>query len=124
MALDRLLASCPEAQKLLEYFKIKARIEKHIDQMVTNVRKQINNKKLVNELITQLAHQGLEIAHVEIANEQTDELNNELTDVMFVDVSIKLSDSISVKELIEIDSRLINDNELLKKGIVFALHVA
>lgn len=124
MALDRLLASCPEAQKLLEYFKIKARIERRIDQMVTNVRIQTNNKKLVNELITQLARQGLEIAHVEITNEQTDELTGELTDIMFVDVSIKLSDSMSVKELIEIDSRLINDNQLLDKGIVFALHVA
>lgn len=124
MALDRLLASCPEAQKMLEYFKIKARIEKRIDQMVTNVRRQTNNKKLVNELITQLASQGLEIAHVEITNEQTDELTGELTDIMFVDVSIKLSNSMSVKELTEIDSRLINDNQLLDKGIVFALHVA
>ena len=124
MALDKLLVSCPIAQQTLEYFKIKTRIERRIDQMVANVRTHTNNKKLVNELITQLARQGLEIAHVEIANEQTDELTNELTDVMFVDVSIKLSDSISVKELIEIDSRLINDNELLEKGIVFALHVA
>ena len=124
MALDKLLASCPEAQKLLEYFKIKARIERRIDQMVANVRRQTNNKKLVNESITQLARQGLEIAHVEITNEQTDELTGELTDIMFVDVSIKLSDSMSVKELIEIDSRLINDNQLLDKGIVFALHVA
>ena len=79
MALDKLLSSCPEAQKLLEYFKIKARIERRIDQMVTNVRRQTNNKKLVNELITQLARQGLEIAHVEITNEQTDELTGELT---------------------------------------------
>lgn len=124
MALDRLLASCPEAQKILEYFKIKARIERRIDQMVANVRRQTNNKRLVNESITQLARQGLEIAHVEITNEQTDELTGELTDIMFVDVSIKLSDSMSVKELIEIDSRLINDNQLLDKGIVFALHVA
>lgn len=124
MALDRLLASWPEAQKLLEYFKIKARIERRIDQMVANVRRQTNNKKLVNESITQLARQGLEIAHVEITNEQTDELTGELTDIMFVDVSIKLSDSMSVKELIEIDSRLINDNQLLDKGIVFLLHVA
>lgn len=124
MALDRLLASCPEAQKLLEHFKIKARIEKRIDQMVTNVRRQTNNKKLVNELITQLARQGLEIAHVEITNEQTDELTNELTDVMFVEVTIKLPDSLSVKGLTEIGSRLINDNKLLDKGIVFALHVA
>lgn len=124
MALDQLLSSCPIAQQTLEYFKIKARIEKRIDQMVTNVRRQTNNKKLVNELITQLARQGLEIAHVEITNEQTDELTGELTDIMFVDVSIKLSDSMSVKELTEIDSRLINDNQLLDKGIVFALHVA
>lgn len=57
MALDRLLASCPEAQKLLEYFKIKARIERRIDQMVTNVRRQTNNKKLVNEKLTQLVRQ-------------------------------------------------------------------
>ena len=92
--------------------------------MVANVRRQTNNKKLVNESITQLARQGLEIAHVEITNEQTDELTGELTDIMFVDVSIKLSDSMSVKELIEIDSRLINDNQLLDKGIVFLLHVA
>lgn len=124
MALDQLLASCPEARKLLEYFKVKARIERRIDKFVANVEKQTNNKKLVSELVTQLARQGLEIAHVEITNEQTDELTGELTDIMFVDVSIKLSDSMSVKELIEIDSRLINDNQLLDKGIVFALHVA
>lgn len=43
---------------------------------------------------------------------------------MFVEVTIKLPDTMSVKELIEIDSRLINDNQLLDKGIVFALHVA
>ena len=124
MALDRLLASCPEAQKLLEYFKIKARIEKRIDQMVTNVRRQTNNKKLVNELITQLARQGLEIAHVEITNEQTDELTGELTDIMFVDVSIKLPDSMSVKGLIELNSRLVNENRLTDRGIVFLLYVA
>ena len=124
MALDRLLASCPEAQKLLEYFKIKARIERRIDKFVANVRKHTNKQKLVSELLTQLAREGLEIAHVEITNEQTDELTGELTDIMFVDVSIKLSDSMSVKELTEIDSRLINDNQLLDKGIVFALHVA
>jgi len=53
MALDRLLASCPEAQKLLEYFKIKARIEKKIDTMVANVRAH-TNKKLASETITQL----------------------------------------------------------------------
>ena len=124
MALDRLLASCPEAQKLLEYFKIKTRIERRIDTMVANVRAHTNKQKLVSELLTQLVREGLEIAHVEITNEQTDELTGELTDIMFVDVSIKLSDSMSVKELIEIDSRLINDNQLLDKGIVFALHVA
>lgn len=123
MALDRLLASCPEAQKLLEYFKIKARIEKRIDQIVTNVRRQTNNKKLVNELITQLARQGLEIAHVEIGNEQTDELTNELTDVMFVEVTIKLPDTMSVKELIELNSRLVNENRLTDRGILFLLHV-
>ena len=54
MALDRLLASCPEAQKMLEYFKIKARIERRIDQMVANVRKHTNNKKLASEKLTQL----------------------------------------------------------------------
>lgn len=124
MALDKLLASCPEAKKMLEYFKIKARIERRIDKFVANVRKQTNNKKLVGELITQLVSQGLKIAHIEITNEQTDELTGSLTNVMFVDISIKLPDSMSVKELIEIDSRLINDNELLEKGIVFALHVA
>lgn len=53
MALDRLLASCPEAQKLLEYFKIKARIEKKIDTMVANVRAH-TNKKLASEKLTQL----------------------------------------------------------------------
>lgn len=54
MALDRLLASCPEAQKLLEYFKIKARIEKKIDTMVANVRAHTNNKKLASEPLTEL----------------------------------------------------------------------
>jgi hypothetical protein len=53
MALDRLLASCPEAQKLLEYFKIKARIEKKIDTMVANVRAH-TNKKLASEPLTEL----------------------------------------------------------------------
>ena len=53
MALDKFLASCPEAQKLLEYFKIKARIEKRIDQMVANVRSH-TNKKLASEKLTQL----------------------------------------------------------------------
>ena len=53
MALDRLLASCPEAQKLLEYFKIKARIERRIDQMVANVRAH-TNKKLASETLTEL----------------------------------------------------------------------
>ena len=56
MALDKLLASCPEAQKMLEYFKIKARIERRIDQMVANVRAH-TNKKLVGETITQLVRQ-------------------------------------------------------------------
>lgn len=124
MALDRLLASCPEAQKMLEYFKIKARIERRIDQMVANVRKHTNNKKLVGELITQLVSQGLEIAHVEIANEQTDELTNSLTNVMFVEVSVKLPDTISVKGLIEMNSRLVNENRLTDRGIIFLLHVA
>lgn len=53
MALDKLLASCPEARKLLEYFKIKARIERRIDQMVANVRSH-TNKKLASEKLTQL----------------------------------------------------------------------
>ena len=43
---------------------------------------------------------------------------------MFVKVSIKLPDSVSINPLTEIGSRLINDNELLEKGIIFALHVA
>lgn len=60
MALDRLLASCPEAQKLLEYFKIKARIERRIDQMVANVEKQTNNKKLASEQLTQLVGKEIE----------------------------------------------------------------
>lgn len=55
-AIDRLLASCPEAQKLLEYFKIKARIEKKIDTMVANVRAH-TNKKLASETITQLVRE-------------------------------------------------------------------
>lgn len=59
MALDRLLASCPEAQKLLEYFKIKARIEKKIDTMVANVRAH-TNKKLAGETITELVRKKLE----------------------------------------------------------------
>ena len=59
MALDKLLASCPEAQKMLEYFKIKARIERRIDQMVANVRAH-TNKKLVGETITELVRKKLE----------------------------------------------------------------
>lgn len=54
MALDKLLASCPEAKKMLEYFRIKARIERHIDKFVANVEKQTNNKKLVSETLTEL----------------------------------------------------------------------
>lgn len=54
MALDKLLSSCPVAKQTLEYFKIKARIERRIDQMVANVRKQTNNKKLAGETITRL----------------------------------------------------------------------
>ena len=57
MALDKLLSSCPEAQKMLEYFKIKARIERRIDQMVANVREQTNNKKLAGETVTELVRQ-------------------------------------------------------------------
>lgn len=56
MALDRLLASCPEARKLLEYFKIKARIERRIDQMVANVRSH-TNKELVSEKLTKLVNE-------------------------------------------------------------------
>ena len=56
MALDRLLASCPEARKLLEYFKIKARIERRIDKFVANVRSH-TNKKLASEKLTQLVRQ-------------------------------------------------------------------
>lgn len=59
MALDKLLSSCPEAQKLLEYFKIKARIEKKIDTMVANVRAH-TNKKLASETITQLVGKEIE----------------------------------------------------------------
>lgn len=59
MSLDRLLASCPEAQKLLEYFKIKARIEKKIDTMVANVRLH-TNKKLAGETITELVREKIE----------------------------------------------------------------
>lgn len=56
MALDRLLASCSEVNKMLEYFKIKARIERRIDKFVANVEKQTNNKKLVSETLTELVH--------------------------------------------------------------------
>lgn len=59
MALDRLLASCPEAQKLLEYFKIKARIERRIDQMVANVKTH-TNKKLASETTTELVREKIE----------------------------------------------------------------
>lgn len=54
MALDKLLTSCPIAKQTLEYFKIKARIERRIDQMVANVRKHTNKQKLVGEKLTQL----------------------------------------------------------------------
>ena len=54
MALDRLLASCSEVNKMLEYFKIKARIERRIDQMVANVREHTNKQKLVGEKLTKL----------------------------------------------------------------------
>ena len=59
MAIDKLLASCPEAQKLLEYFKIKARIERRIDTMVANVRNH-TNKKLAGEKLTQLVRKEIE----------------------------------------------------------------
>ena len=56
MALDRLLASCPEAQQTLEYFKIKARIERRIDKFVANVREH-TNKKLASDKLTKLVRQ-------------------------------------------------------------------
>lgn len=59
MALDKLLASCPEAKKMLEYFKIKARIERRIDTMVANVRSH-TNKKLASETLTELVGKGIE----------------------------------------------------------------
>lgn len=43
---------------------------------------------------------------------------------MFVEVAIKLPDTISVKVLIEMNSRLVNKIRLTDKGIVFLLHVA
>ena len=43
---------------------------------------------------------------------------------MFVEVAIKLPDSMSVKGLIEMNSRLLNENKLTDRGIVFLLHVA
>ncbi len=58
MALDKLLASCPVAKQTLEYFKIKARIERRIDQMVANVRSH-TNKKLVGEQLTQLVRKEI-----------------------------------------------------------------
>lgn len=59
MALDKLLSSCPEARKLLEYFKVKARIERRIDKFVANVRKH-TNKKLASETLTQLVGKEIE----------------------------------------------------------------
>ena len=56
MALDKLLSSCPVAQQTLEYFKIKARIERRIDKFVANVRIH-TNKKLAGETITELVRQ-------------------------------------------------------------------
>lgn len=53
MALNKLLSSCPVAKQTLEYFKIKARIERRIDTMVANVRAH-TNKKLASEKLTQL----------------------------------------------------------------------
>lgn len=88
------------------------------------MRKHTNKQKLVSELLTQLVREGLEIAHVEIGNEQTDELTNELTDVMFVEVTIKLPDTMSVKGLIERGSRIIKENHLAEARITFYLHVA
>ena len=56
MALDKLLTSCPIAKQTLEYFKVKARIERHIDTFVANVRKH-TNKKLVSEKLTKLVNE-------------------------------------------------------------------
>lgn len=56
MALDKLLTSLPIAKQTLEYFKIKARIERRIDKFVANVRNH-TNKKLASEKLTQLVRQ-------------------------------------------------------------------
>lgn len=42
---------------------------------------------------------------------------------MFVEVSIKLPDSLSINGLIEMNSRLVNENRLTDKGVIFLLHV-
>ena len=57
MTLDKILASCPIAKQTLEYFKVKARIERRIDKFVANVEKQTNNKKLVSEALIELVRQ-------------------------------------------------------------------
>lgn len=43
---------------------------------------------------------------------------------MFVEVSIKLPDSVSINPLIEIGSRMIKENHLAEARITFYLHVA
>lgn len=69
MALDKLLSSCPEAQKLLEYFKIKARIERQIDKFVANVEKQTNKQEVSrrdNNTVSSQRDQKIE--HIEAIN--------------------------------------------------------
>jgi len=56
MAIDKLLASCSVAKQTLEYFQVKARIERHIDTFVANVRGH-TNKKLVSETLTELVRE-------------------------------------------------------------------
>lgn len=59
MALDKLLISCPIAKQTLEYFKVKARIERRVDKMIANVRAH-TNKKLASEQLTQLVGKEIE----------------------------------------------------------------
>lgn len=42
---------------------------------------------------------------------------------MFVELPIKLPDGASVKGLIELNSRLVNENKLTDREIIFILHV-
>lgn len=58
MALDQLLASCPEAKKTLEYFKIKARIERRIDKMVANVKEHTNKQQVSERVTNAVSSQG------------------------------------------------------------------